>query len=455
MRNGQCQEQLLADIREKIKYLHRSDFELSDVFLGKRDITGILNLGKIKQIPVDRETNRLILTLSRCLLEQTFSDQRSRFTDSDWHAIVRETLGDAIYDEIIGEAGAEETARDVLLKIKNAIRKIIDQIQERTFVFGCHFSKTEDFAPLSIGPVCFEPKAIWLSRIQSKGMISKITLSRIERSWRDKRLRKRKKFKDAWLERGLLETIGDGGYVCSVSVGRAGSEAGLYKALTAARLALAAVAMCFRSPSRVLRDMVLIRDVGRLKKQHIEFSSNEEFSWKMCLSYMSGGTDFLTEQEGKQLSKDFSREFATAGKAIRVFTHGDTAVDQPKLMQALFQSLLWFYEAEKEDLDPVAIAKFCASMEALSGGGRETGIRQLIQSHFPHWNDEELRDTVRRLYSKVRGRTLHGTNTQLGYDWKNDRALAEYFASLCLLGSLRKVSQTNEDTKDTRAFFLS
>ncbi len=356
--------------------------------------------------------------------------------------MAKDALGSALSADIIREIVTEETRRNVLSAIKKNIRKGIDRIQERVFVFGCHFSNVPDLQPFTIGPVRFEHRAVWLARSHSEGKVSNVTLSRIERSWQGKKLRRRASSEDASLEKQILRTVDQGDFVCSVSIGRAGPEAGVAKALIAARASMASVALAFARPSRALKCMVLVRDEGRSHHAHIEFSSSGMSGWTSSRSFVPGGVRFLKEQEWRDMPIDFAEEFACAGKAIRGFTHGNTAAEKPKTMNALFQALLWFYEGATERADQMAVVKFCSSMEALTCGKRERGIIDLVQHNFAVSDVRQLKKDLRRLYGEGRSRTVHGTSDRLGYDWKSSRNFAELLAHGCLIGSLKRAVES-------------
>ncbi|MDE0333159.1 MAG: hypothetical protein OXL41_14985 [Nitrospinae bacterium] len=148
-----------------------------------------------------------------------------------------------------------------------------------------------------------------------------------------------------------------------------------------------------------------------------------------------------------ELPSDFENAFDCAGMAIRYFTHGDRAVERPKIMKALFQTLLWFYEGAIESADVMAIAKFCSCMEALACGKGKKGIFNLIQSHLAVESVPNLERDLKRLYGEGRSRTLHGTTDRLGHDWGDDRQLAEILAHECLIRSLERAA-TSCDADD-------
>lgn len=432
--------QLLEGILEKLKALREGSVQFEDLTDENYPLPASLNIGDGDLIFITREIDQSIGALAKALMDQRDPSYRSRFSDRDWRRLAKQALGAAISDDAIRKMDQDHTAKVILSGIETQIDAWVDSIQEREFVFGCHFSKIPDLEPFSIGPVRFEPRAMWLERAHLEERVSRVSTSRISRAWQGKRLRARVSSRDASVEHSILRTVGDGDYICSVSIGLAGSEAGLQKSLIAARLALAAVALGFDQPSQALRDMVLVRDTRLHLEEHIEFSPSGQAGWRTAASF-SPGVGWLTEQQWAGLASDFEEVFDAAGQAIRCFTHGDKAVGKPRIMNALFQALLWFHEAATERVDAIAIVKFCSSMDALACGRRIKGISELIQSHFTVTSVRQLDKDLKQLYNDGRSRTVHGTSDGLGHDWSSSKSRAEFLARGCLIGSLERIAK--------------
>ena len=441
MNDKASRTQILASILEEIKSLCEGIARTQDLADKNYPLPTFLNLGDGDRIFITREIEQLIGSLAKALMDQRFPSYRSRFSDQDWRRLAKEALGNALSADTILAMDLDKTAKIILSGIEKQVQTSVDGIQEREFVFGCHFSKIPGLEPISIGPVRLESRALWLERLHCEEKVSSVSLSRIRRAWQGKKLRARVSSQDASLERQILETVAEGGYVCSVSVGPTGAEAGLQKSLIAARLAMATVALGFARPSRALRDMVLVRDTRLHVEEHIEFLPFGLAGWTSAASFSPGGIGWLTEQQWADLASDLEEVFDSAGNAIRCFTHGDNAVQSPRIMNALLQALLWFHEGATERVDVIAIVKFCSSMDALACGKRSKGISNLIQSHFAVTNVPRLEQDLKQLYSDGRSRAVHGTSDRLGHDWSSSRNLAEFLARECLIGSLRRTAK--------------
>ena len=251
---------LVEKIIREIGNLPSGPFWIRDVVVEKRYSFPIfLSVGDGKQIHITPEIDGMLTAFSRALMDEYFASHKSEFTNSEWVHIVKGAFGASLVNHD-KELGTEEDAKKILAVVRNTIHDRIRDIQEREHIFGCHVCNIPDFTPLSIGPVCFEPRLAWLARIQSRGIISKRSRLRIERAWQGMQLRKRKPSMDQLRESSILDAIGKGDFVCSVAVGPMGAEAGLQKALTAARLATTVISLAWNRPSSILKSMTLAFD---------------------------------------------------------------------------------------------------------------------------------------------------------------------------------------------------
>ena len=428
---------LVENIVREIDNLPSGPFWIRDVVQEKRNPFPVwLNAGDGKQILITPEIDALFALFSKTLMDEFFVRQKSEFTDSEWNQMVKAVFGDFLVNR--EETGDREIdAKKVLEVVERSIRTRIRDIQEREYVFGCHFCNISDFETLSIGPVCFEPRHAWLARIHPKGCISDLSRSRIEKTWQGDRLRKRKPSKDECFESNILDTIGRCGFVCSVMVGPVGTEAGLQKALIAARLATTAVALAWARPSSILKSMTITYDRQPHHRNNLVLSQYSSLGWRSSWSYLAGGVRWMNADEWRKLRTEFSELFDCTGEAIRYITHGHSEAVRPNIMNVLYQALLWFHEGCREDVDPMAIVKFCSSMEALTCGKRSKGIIKLMKARMRIVDEEELRRDLERLYGAGRSRTVHGTNDRLGHDWSDSRNLAEKLARSCLVSCLQ------------------
>ena len=433
--------ELVESILTKIHDLPRGPFWVRDVVREQRyPFPVMLNVGDGRHIYINPEIDRMIGSLSKAIMREFFRSQVSNFTSSEWIKMAKAEFGSVLVnsdDEVIVDRDSGEVLKSLVEKLDGRI----NDIPGREYVFGCHFCNVSRLESFSIGPVRFEPRHSWLQRVYDSGNISKTSFSRITRAWRGERLRKRKASKDEIRESELLDTIGSCEFVCSVTVGPVGAEAGLQKAATAARLATTAVAIAWERPSSVLDVMTLTFDQEPYRRRNLVFFPNGGFGYRTSWSHLSGGVTWMPEQEWVDLLAEFDTIFNCVGEVITYVTHGYDAVSRPELLNVLFQALLWFHEGCREQVDAMAIVKHCATMEALACGRRKRGILNLVRSRLIIRDETKFEKDLERIYGDGRSRTVHGTNDKLGQDWSADRQLAEGLARLCLVSCLERVSE--------------
>jgi hypothetical protein len=255
-------------------------------------------------------------------------------------------------------------------------------------------------------------------------------------------LRKRKPSFDAMRERDVRNAVGECSYVCSVRAQDLASGAGRLKARAAAHLAMTAIALRWQTPSRALAGFNLLIDPGVRRQRSMEFiSGRRTLAGGHLIGLPHGPTisaaDWLAEFQAHK------NDFTVIGEAIHYLLSVSGAASRPRLMNTLAQSLLWFHEACRDEVDLMAVVKFSASLDALANGGKAGGIRRSINARLGIQDGQTIRKdgptlkaAIDEVYSEARSRTIHGTNERLGHDWSSTRRLAEQLARLCLIASI-------------------
>lgn len=379
--------------------------------------------------------NRLA-SLAEKLLDIYFQKHKADFASDEWNGVVRRALG-SILDSYSEEAPPQ--AREVLTRMVENIRGNVERIPRCTYAFGCHFFGPNFARPVTIGPARFDPRTDWLERIQSEGIVSKTAKSRLEKTWKGERLRKRRSSNDSYSESSIRETIGECAFVCSVEVGAKGTEMGLHKALIGARLSMTAVALAWQFPSSALKHMNLIYDRQVRDRNYFVSVRDGRTGGGSSITYLPGGPRGIDSDEWHE-TETFRREiFDCAGEVVRFITD-DNGGGRPKMMDALYQSLFWFHEACREEIDSVAVMKFVSSMDALALGKKENGIRELVKVRLNFKEEEVVRKDIAKLY-RGRSTSVHGTNKEMKYDWSRMRVIGEYLARACLITCLEWAAQ--------------
>ena len=425
----------LADILDKLDNRPSGPFWVDDLLEGKYRFPISLPAGDGQAIHITPEINGMLALFSRSVMDVFFESQKSEFTDSEWNQMVKRALGPALVNRC-EESRLEEDAAEILKAVRRTVEDWLREIQPREYAFGCHLSKIIDLEPLSIGTVRFEPKRAWLERMHGSGCASDIMRSRIERVWEGEQLRRRRPSEDSTRESAVLRTVGESHFVCSIEVGPLGAEAGLQKALIAARLATTTLALAWARPPSTLDFMTLTYDRQPHLREYVVSSTGGRFGWGGSWSYLPGGERSLEAEDWGSLRSNLGKVIDSAGEAVRYVTHGPNEVSRPEMTKILFQALLWFHEGCREYVDSMAIVKFCSSMEALAGGKKIKGIIDLMKARLRVRDEDKLRKDLKRLYGTGRSQTVHGTNYRLGHDWSESRSLSEELARVCLISCL-------------------
>lgn len=386
---------------------------------------------------VSRKIDDLISRLARELQKSDPTLSKS-FTGEEWGTMVRKAFGPALLP-IDLEDDPTESGRIVLAEVKRIVAKQAGSNGPREYAFGCTLFGNVDIDGFRIGPVRFEPRLSWLERKVLEGDVSRITRRRVVRAWQDKKPGKRKPSYDSISEGGILGAIGSCPYVCSVNAAGFAAKAGEEKALTVARLALTAIALLWETPSKALSGFNLFFDRSVHRRKTLTFVPGTIALSGSSLSHMPHGPRVTPEGWKNQLAKK-AAHFEVVGSILEYFLSTDGAVARPRMMNTLGQALLWFHEACREPVTLMSIVKFSASLDALAGGGRASGIRRLIKARLGIKDEDAalkdgttLKQVIDEIYSDGRSRTIHGTNDKLGYDWSVTKSVAEHLARYCLV----------------------
>jgi hypothetical protein len=361
-----------------------------------------------------------------------------KVTRAEWRAMVRKAFGPVL--AVIDLDDDSGTNADTLLnEIKAELSKHLAGYGVREFAFGGTLFGNVAIPPFAIGPVQFEARVKWLARKHSEGGISTTTRRRLERVWRGKPLRKRKPSADSIHENDVIDAVSTCPFVCSVTTEGLGAEAARERALTAARLAIAAIALLWVSPSSALDGMNLLFDRRIHRQKALTFIPGQIVLAGSRISQMPHGP-WLETGQWEAVFEQQKDHFRVAAEILNYVVDPTGKAVRPKMMNALAQALLWFHEGCRESVTLMAIVKYSAALDALACGGKSGGIRRLINARFgiqddkPIWVDgPTLKQAVDEIYSDGRSRTIHGTNEKLSHDWSGTRGLAEQFARRCLL----------------------
>ncbi|MDP3750091.1 MAG: hypothetical protein Q8Q88_23955 [Phenylobacterium sp.] len=429
----------IADIIEELTRLQNvpSPYDVAD---DDFPLPRLIDAGNGGSLVVSRKLDEGITTVADALMAADPA-LAPKYTRAEWRASVRKSFGPALVS-IDLDIDPSTNADAVLATIKSDLSRQNADYGVREYAFGCTLFGNTAIQPFSIGIVRFEGRSDWLDRKHRDGDISKTARRRIERSWEGLRLRKRRPSRDSINERVVRDTVEESPYVCSVLIDGLAAEAGRDKALTAVRLAMAAIALLWQTPSKTLEGLNLNFDRIPHRQQTLIFLPgvmHSQSSW----SHLPR-SHWLRPGEWEEIFSANAAHFRLVGEILACIVSPTGNVSRPRMTTALAQSLLWFHEGCRDPVSLMGIVKFSASLDALAMGGGAGGIERLvtarlgIESGIPiRSNGPTLRQAVAQVYREGRSRTVHGTNSKLGHDWVGTRGLAEQLTRLCLLTCIR------------------
>ena len=400
----------------------------------------LIAVGNKGSLVVSSKIDQAITSIADQLMDSD-PTRAKKYTQSEWRASVRQAFGPALYSIDLA-SDLSTNAETVLTDIKRALGKQLLGHGVREYAFGCTLFQNTVVQSFPIGPVRFESRLDWLARKHLEGGISTTIRRRVEQAWKGKRLRKRKPSSSSFSETDILDSIGNCAFVCSVATNGLAPEAGREKALTAARLAVATIALSWQTPSKALEGMNLLFDRTPHMQRALVFVPGRVVLAGSRWSHSLHGS-ILRSGEWERIFSEARDLFGVWGDVLNYVVSPTGAVARPKMMNTLTQALMWFHEGCREPVSLMAIVKFSAVLDALACGKKAAGIRHLVNMRLKIQDSAPIRAdgptlnrAIEEIYNYGRSRTIHGTNEKLGHDWSGTRGLAEQFARLCLLASV-------------------
>lgn len=363
------------------------------------------------------------------------------YSHDELMALLRSNIGRLLMADTGPEEHSFETPSDVLAfktKLTASIRADASSLRpSETHAFGVWtFSGQAEVGPISIGPAWFGPRETWLKEARTGSALNKTAKERIASGWQGKTLRKRKS-RSLLDERDVLAAIGECPWVCTVHLSGHANERSRQKAILAARIALATVALCWKRPSNAAANMGLLIDGPAYR--HVSFAYTENGPvgvWRQRKLRMGA---VIFPEDAQTFAEDYQDRFVVVGKALCSFlaVQPESAITEPGAR--LCRALTWFWEACNAPLDFMAITKFATSMDVLCDGQDDYALCQLLKKCGDISPDATLlkdgtsvNDLVKEVYTAGRSKFLHGARPSLVEDLAVARTRAELLASLTL-----------------------
>jgi len=358
------------------------------------------------------------------------------YTRQDFRALAHRAFGKALTD--IDPATPTLPLEDIQQAIDGAIAEEMAPHPSQEFMFGGWFLREDRRYNVSLGPIRIEDRQTWLERAKAEGKVSAVVAGRLERLWSGGRLGELKEKYESVRERGIITAVDACPAVVSVrTLGLTGKSAET-KALQAARLALAGIAMLWETPSKSLTGIHLLLDGGLYRERYVVFGERGRFGTRANNPRTPGG--IIIYEKFEDIWANAQPWLTTIGEAIGAYVDVDHPTTRPGLINALFLSLWWFEQGCQEKAPLMAAVKFAASMDALAKGGGIPAIVKLVEARLGMEPGSALttagrtaKDVITEIYKSARSKTIHGSNVRIAHDWTDTRDIAERLARLCLI----------------------
>lgn len=377
---------------------------------------------------------------------------KPRFKIDELNKLAAQSFGLALA-EIDLDLGDAQLQPIVSERVEELLTEQIDRHNRPIdLMLGCHLVEGDEPYPLKIGPVVFEARESWRQRMLAAGKLSPTTARRLHARWSGKTVRKRTRSVDSLAEESILDSIGECPVVCIVATDGLSGKYLEEKGLLTARLAMTAISLIWYQPSEGLRWMKLLYDRRRSHRYTVLFGRGTNVGANSERTELPVGR--YSEPELLENLHSYCWLFDQVGEALNGYVQPNQPMARPKVMNALFLSLWWYHEACREPLDQIATTKFAASMDALTGGKKASGIIELIGAQLgPKPDDPLMKDgrttkaVIAQIYDAGRSRLIHGSSADYAHDWTQVRGSAETIGRWLLISCCDYFSQ-NPQVKD-------
>ena len=419
---------------------HASDF---------RKMVGLIATGNGESFLTNHTTEKAIREVAVWMRQQR-PPVRSTHTVKEWQAMVRATFGPAL-----AQLDFSDSIENVAWKLRCLVEKDVIKraagYTERGRSMGCWLYSQPTNSSIFVGPVCIEPKAVWLNRALESGDVSKITHRRLSNAFSGKSIRKRKSSSDSMQEKSILEAIGNAPTVCTTTTQGLVQETTQRRAIVAAHLAITSISLLWSMTSQVLDHFRISTDHRARIVRTVPVAPGPRMIGGSRLVGKPAGFP-MDPAEWDLLATENAGFLSLAGRMIACWTSIHSHDQASDLLLSLSQSIFFFWKACREESDVMAIVEFAAALECLCAGKKEKGIVTLLSTRLgidaedPFHEDKNLRQTIKKIYGTGRSQTIHGTNSEIVHDWSPVRALTECVARLGIVACMEWFQQNPSAT---------
>jgi len=402
------------------------------------------------QLPATERLVSIVSEYSQILLDNEPS-LKVRFKREEFFLVAQRAFGQ-VFDKIKLDQPTNGARPDTKSLIESKIREAIENNRKKLeMVLGCDLFTTLKGYPITVGPITFQTREQWCKRALESGEVSSTTSRRLQRVWSGKRIKMRKPSQESMKETSIIESIGEKPIVCTIKCDGLSPKMIEEKSLLTARLGICAMSLMWRRPSHGLRKMNLNYDGPLHHRAYVLFGEGGLFSASHSISQLPGGV--RADHEFLEQVQEYAGIFDVLGDVLTSYVQPNHPSTRPVVINAIFLSLLWFYEACTASSDQIATTKYAASLDALSGGNGQSGIEKLIEARIGHKPTDKLmgdgrttREVVSEIYKVGRSQLIHGSSQDFAFDWSGLRLTAEAVSRLCFVEIISWLAENSDVT---------
>jgi hypothetical protein len=230
----------------------------------------------------------------------------------------------------------------------------------------------------------------------------------------------------------IAEAIGPCPWVCSVKIEGYTHARSRQKAILAARVGIATIALGWNQPSLQAAQTGLLYDTGLTRNRTTVMFNGSIFVGTNHEKLVRTGR-FLLHADADAFLRNVDTPSRVIGAALNSYLAVTSESPKRKMEELLCNAMIWFDEACNEPLAFLGIVKFAAVLDTLAKG-------HLVQRRYPVSDMDApfltdgttARKLVQQIYETGRSQIVHGSKSELIDDLDSLRGRAEFLATQML-----------------------
>ena len=443
----------LTDLLLELDRTHEAAYYQSDAFRTDRDFPDFTTAANGEVRNFYRPARKLLAILTVAIYEQ--------------HPSFNKRIDDKRFAELVRQSVVDLHSSQVLVGVAKPLQVLVDELMERvdktsqafTHSFPAWTCGIEDAGEWTFGRVSFMTWPQWLKCVDFPDHAKESVFQEpvANARWKDLLL-------DAIKDRNapvpglaglLVSAVTSCPAVLRVEVGGMDKNLSRKLAEIVCKGALDAVSLLIGQRQSFVQQAL---QVERLPPPGID--SIIESNGHLWLPGKSS-TDRIPTLKGASVRK-FLQNFPSELGAMAYAIDGllDRSHTHPQLASRWATALDWYAEGQRERGDAIALAKLGTSLDVLAGGGKFTGILNMLSNLLDVSADaaytrgtkkSTLRAVVKDIYDSGRSQILHGSRHDRMEAFESDRNAATYLTRLALIEAALRL-EVYKGADDAKAF---